>query len=81
MTTARGTDTHRLASFELPVGQGPAVAESGLLDVPLLSPAHRTNTRFLVGRQAGVGGTKNLLAAPVTDRVDHRPEFGNRLEG
>ncbi len=79
--TARGTDTHRLASFEPPVGQGPAVAGSGFLDIPSRSPAHRTHARLLVGRYAGVGGTKDLLVAPMIDRMNHRSEFGNRLEG
>ncbi len=63
------------------MGQGPAVAGSGLLDVPPLSPTHRTNARLLVGRYTGVGGTQDLLVAPVSDRTDHRPELGHRLEG
>ena len=79
--TARGADAHRLAGFELPVGQGLTVAGSGLLDVPLFSPANRTNTRRLVGRNAGVGGAKQLLAAALTGCADQGPEIGNRREG
>jgi len=78
--TARGADAHRLASFELPVGQGLTVAGSGLLHVPLICAANRTNTRLLVGRNASVGGAKHLLAAAVTGCADQGPEIGNRLE-
>jgi hypothetical protein len=79
MTTA-GAHAHRLARFELPVGQGLTVADSALLHEPLSAAAHRTNTRRLVGRNAGVGDAKELLAAALIDRVDQGPEIGNRLE-
>jgi hypothetical protein len=56
------------------------VADSALLHGPLIAAANRTNTRRLVGRNAGVGDAKELLAAALIDRVDQGPEIGNRLE-
>ena len=79
--TARGADAHRLARFELPVGQGLAMASSGLLHVPPRFAAHRTNARFLVGRNAGISGATQLLPAALTDRADQGPELGERIEG
>ena len=81
MTTARGADTHRLARFKLPVGQGLAVADSGLLHEPPIAAAHRTTTRLLVDRNAGVGGAKDLLPAALLGCADQGPEIGNRIEG
>jgi len=80
MTTG-GAHAHRLARFELPVGQGLTVAGSTLLHEPPIAAANRTNPRRLVGRNAGVGGTKDLLAAALTDRADQGPELGERIEG
>ena len=79
--TARGAEAHRLARFELPVGQGLAMTGSGLLHVPPIVAAHRTNARRLVGRNAGVGGAKELLPTALTDRPDRCPELGERIEG
>ena len=79
--TARGAEAHRLARFELPVAQGFAVAGSGLLHVPPSFAAHRTNARRLVGRNAGIGGAKELLPAALTNRPDQCPELGERIEG
>ena len=79
--TARGAHAHRLARFELPVGQGLAMAGSGLLHVPPFFAAHRTNARRLVGRNAGIRGAKELLLAALTERVDQCPELGERIEG
>lgn len=80
MVTTGGAHAHRLARFELPVGQGLTVADSALLHGPLIAAANRTTPRRLVGRNAGVGDAKELLAAALIDRVDQGPEIGNRLE-
>jgi hypothetical protein len=69
MTTG-GAHAHRLARFELPVGQGLTVAGSALLHGPPIAAANRANTRLLVGQNAGVGDAKELLAAALIDRVD-----------
>ena len=80
MMTTGGAHAHRLACFELPVGQCLTVAGSALLHGPPIAAANRANTRLLVGRNAGVGDAKELLAAALIDRVDQGPEIGNRLE-
>ena len=81
MMTTRGADAHRLARIELPVGQGLAVAGSGLLHEPPIAAAHRATPRLLVDRNASVGGAKDLLPAALTDRADQGPELGERIEG
>ena len=78
--TARGADAHCLARFELPVGQGLAVAGPGLLHIPPRFAAHRTNARRLVGRNAGIRGATQLLPAALTERADQCPELGERIE-
>ena len=81
MMTTRGADAHRLARIELPVGQGLAVAGSGLLHEPPIAAAHRTPTRLLVDRNASVGGAKDLLPAALLGCADQGPQIGNRIEG
>lgn len=81
MMTAASAHTHRLTRFELPVGQGLAVPDSGLLHGPLIASANRTTTRLLVGRNAGVGAATHLSAAALIDRADQRPQIGHRLQG
>ncbi len=81
MMATDGAHAHRLACFELPVGQGLAVAGSGLLHEPPIAAAHRTTTRLLVDRNASVGGAKDLLPAALLGCADQRPEIGNRIEG
>jgi len=80
MTTG-GAHAHRLARFELPVGQSLTVADSALLHGPPIAAANRTTTRRLVGRNAGVGDAKELLAAALSDRADQSPELGECIEG
>ena len=79
--TTRSAYAHRLAGFELSMGQGLAVTDSGLLHIPPISSANWTNTGRLVGRKPCVGGAKDLLLAAVTDRADQGPKIGNYLKG
>ena len=79
--TTRGADAHRLTCVELPVGQGPTVADSGLLHGPPIAAAHRTKPRLLVGRNASAGGLDDLLPAALLGCADQSPEVGHRLEG
>ena len=81
MMTTGGAHAHRLACFELPVAQGLSVAGAALLHEPPIAAANRTNTRLLVGRNAGVGDTTQLLVAALRDRADQCPELGERIEG